>query len=527
MLEEPQPRNHGRTKSSWGWPAAAVALYAIFWWPVRMFVADDTFIHLTYAKHLRDGEGLVFNVGERVFGTTSPLWSLALGVLGWTGADLLLVARVLSTAIGAGVVLLGSLALRRLLDDWTERGWLESRCADFSWAMGTLAWGADVWLSRWSASGMESPLGALLVLTGFLSYQRSRPWGSAPAAPGAWWAVASLIRPEAALLVLLLAARAALDPGSMSARLKRVVAAILPATLMGGAWLGYAAAFYGTVIPVTFASKASEQTPFMHNLAIQAQELAADRGIELLALALAIPLLARRMAPAWREHMVPLGWLIGLPLFYGVSHVLGTTRYLMLHTPFLAAYGWGAIALLASGGARRTSAAVAGVAIAAAGIASIGVNAFVLARHVAPQARHFDRIIHETLIPTARWFHDYTPPGTMIAIQHVGVFGYYSERRILDLSGLVTPELTALLTAHQYDRVLTDFLFAERARPDYLVDVDNESHRLMKKSPFAACLDLLDEKPYDYRSIRLPEPGYLTVYRVEWSCVDARRGATP
>ncbi|HET9326708.1 MAG TPA: hypothetical protein VFQ05_08050 [Candidatus Eisenbacteria bacterium] len=522
MADEPQrPPRSAVVLPSFLWPAAAVLLYVIFWWPVRMFVADDTFIHLTYAKHVRDGHGLVFNLGERVFGTTSPLWSLALGWLGWTRIDLLLLARILSAVLGALVVLLGARALCLLLDDWAERGWLEPRFGYRAWAIGTLAWGADVWLARWSASGMESSLGALLVLAGFVSYQRSRPWGSAPGRPGAWWAVASLIRPEAALLVLLLALRAGIEPGSPLVRARRVGAALLPAALLGGAWLAYAAAFYGTVIPVTLASKASEGTPFIHNLVIQAQELAADRGIELIAILLGLPLLLRRLAPSWREHLVPLGWLIGLPLFYGVTHVLGITRYLMLITPLVAAYGWGAMALLASSMARRPAPALASLALVLAGLASVGVNAFVLARHVMPQARHFDRIIQETLIPTARWFRDFTPPQTMVAIAHVGVFGYYSERRILDLSGLVTTELTPVLATYQYDRVITDLLFPERVRPDYLIDVDNESRRLKTRSPYTDCLDLIDEKPYDYRSIRTPERGYLTVYRVDWGCVDA------
>jgi len=96
-----------------------------------------------------------------------------------------------------------------------------------------------------------------------------------------------------------------------------------------------------------------------------------------------------------------------------------------------------------------------------------------------------------------------------------------AERRIVDLSGLVTPELTPLLTRYHYDKVITDFLFARRARPEYVIDVVNESRRLLTQSPYAACLNLLDERPYDDRSIRLRERGYLTVYRVDWACFDA------
>ena len=54
--------------------AVGLALAALLMWPVREYVTDDTYIHLQYATHLAHGQGLVFNVGERVYGCTSPLW---------------------------------------------------------------------------------------------------------------------------------------------------------------------------------------------------------------------------------------------------------------------------------------------------------------------------------------------------------------------------------------------------------------------------------------------------------------------
>ena len=498
-----------------------VAVFALAWWQVRMFVADDTFIHLTYAKHLRDGEGLVFNLGERVYGTTSPLWSLALGALGWARLDLLLIARILSIVFGALTVMMVSRLLCDLLARMEEHRMVEPRIADLVWLMGTLAWAADAWMARWSASGMESSLGAFLVMAGFSAQIRAE--GRHSRATAWLWAAAALIRPEATLLVGLLGLRAIFEAGSRVQRARRLGMVALPAIAIGGAWLAYAASFYGTVIPITFASKASEQTPLLHNLGVQASEIAATRGVEALALLAGVPFLLRR----WRmagPHLVALVWLIALPLFYAATHVLGITRYLLLMTPVLACYGWVSIAYLASVIAGRGAFRWGRGAVLAAGLLALAVNAYVMARWVAPQARAFDRIVHETLIPTAQWFHDFTPKETQIAIQHVGVFGYYAERNILDLSGLVTSNLTDLLAAYQYDRVITEFRFADRARPDYLIDVVNEPRRMLRQSPFAPCLDLLEEKPYDFRGLRTPEPGYLTVYRVDWSCVDAKRG---
>jgi len=86
--------------------ALALAIAACAMIPVRGYLTDDTFIHLQYARHLASGAGPVFNVGERVYGCTSPLWMalIALGIR--LGADGLAVAKALG-----GAATLASVAL--------------------------------------------------------------------------------------------------------------------------------------------------------------------------------------------------------------------------------------------------------------------------------------------------------------------------------------------------------------------------------------------------------------------------------
>jgi hypothetical protein len=170
---------------------------------------------------------------------------------------------------------------------------------------------------------------------------------------------------------------------------------------------------------------------------------------------------------------------------------------------------------------RRGAATLSLAAVLGAGLAALAGNGFVFARYVVPQARAFEQILDQSLIPMARWFSAYTPPGTQVAIEHVGAFGYYSERKVVDLAGLVTPEITPLLARYQYERMVCEFRFATRVRPDYLVDVDTESRRMLAQSPYASCLDLLEERPFDYKSIRSPGRAFITTYRIDWACFDA------
>jgi hypothetical protein len=45
------------------------------------FPLDDSWIHLVFARHLAAGEGLSFNPGQLVAGSTAPLWTALLSLL--------------------------------------------------------------------------------------------------------------------------------------------------------------------------------------------------------------------------------------------------------------------------------------------------------------------------------------------------------------------------------------------------------------------------------------------------------------
>ena len=52
----------------------------LFAWGGVDFCLDDAWIHLSYAKSLRLGDGLSYNPGDWETGFSSPLWALLLAV---------------------------------------------------------------------------------------------------------------------------------------------------------------------------------------------------------------------------------------------------------------------------------------------------------------------------------------------------------------------------------------------------------------------------------------------------------------
>jgi hypothetical protein len=60
------------------------------------YTADDSFITFRYAENIASGKGFVYNEGERVLGTTTPLYTVLLALLVKLGLPIVLVARMIN-----------------------------------------------------------------------------------------------------------------------------------------------------------------------------------------------------------------------------------------------------------------------------------------------------------------------------------------------------------------------------------------------------------------------------------------------
>lgn len=194
---------------------------------------DDAFISFRYAQNLATGQGLVFNPGERLMGSTSPghvllaalgyslvgrewLPSLmsALGCLGWI-AQAVAVFAILQTALGRG------------------GAWFVALC---------IAAGV-AWSHRFVA--LETNLAAAFV-TGAIAFALRSRWMAAACLS----ALAGLMRPDAYLVALPLGLLCLIE-------MKRASWKAALAGAMGSApWFIFAASYFGTVIPQSAVSKA-------------------------------------------------------------------------------------------------------------------------------------------------------------------------------------------------------------------------------------------------------------------------------
>jgi arabinofuranosyltransferase len=505
--------------------AAALLLAGALMWPLRHYLTDDTFIHLQYAHHLAAGHGLVFNPGERVYGCTSPLWAALIAGGMALGLDGLRVARLLGWVATLGSVALFMQLMRRNLRTPVLR------------AAATVAWAGHAWMLRWSLSGMETPLAVGLTLAGFVAFTEGKQWGARPLRIGALWALAALTRPEAALLLLLWGVFLLVDTDSR-AGLRRLVFGAVPPLVIYGGWLLFARLYFGAYLPQTLAAKAAGGTGLAVQLAILWREVkivAATDGL------IAALLVAALLGGGWRlwtrrpltqraQRLLPWVWVLAVPALYVGRGVPVVSRYLLPLLPVLSWLAWRAGECWGLGPVETGPGEVTPRATRRTAVLGVAFAAFVLVQNlvvygalVVPQVNSFTAGLSESLIPWGRWLRQHTPPNTVVATPDIGALGYFSQRRIMDLAGLVTPEMVPYLGREEYEEAVANFRFAAFSRPDYLVDRGARPDDLRHRSRYASALTLLGVTSVPNLGIGHPGRVFYSLYRIDWLEADSIR----
>jgi hypothetical protein len=140
---------------------------------------------------------------------------------------------------------------------------------------------------------------------------------------------------------------------------------------------------------------------------------------------------------------------------------------------------------------------------------------------VLPQVRSFSAGLQESLIPMGRWLERHTPPGSLVATPDIGALGYFGHRPILDVGGLVTPQMVPFLLHEAPEDAVAHFDFASFARPDYIVDRGPVPDALRQRSRFAPALTPLRLASVPNLGIARPTPAFYTLYRVNWAVADS------
>jgi len=387
------------------------------------FPLDDSWIHLHFARNLAEGAGFSYNAGVPVAGSTAPLWTLSIaGLFAMAGPSPLLV-KALGVALATGAALATAAAARA----WGAAAPLAAAGGvALAWT-GAMAWGA--------LSGMEVPLAALLVALAVLAHARGPAWLVALLA-----ALAALARPEAVVLMPLLAL--ARPPRGRRLALFVVVAGAVLAPAVA-----FSLATVGAPIPATAAAKVEGGLlGWMAGVREPLTRLLLERPWQFLRewagwLSATHWLLAVLGLPAlvavWTRH----GPALGLPAAALVVHPLGMALLAPYRGPafqegrysaHLLPLAFVALAVAVPPAPRWARAAVVTVWLALAA-ATLPAAATRYAWGV--------QNINAMQVRLGRWVDEHLPRHARLAVNDIGAIAFFSRREIIDLMGLVTPEV--------------------------------------------------------------------------------------
>ncbi|MFO7743613.1 MAG: hypothetical protein R6X31_15020 [Anaerolineae bacterium] len=420
---------------------------------------DDAWIHFQFARNLARGDGFAFNAGQPTAGSTAPLWSVLLAGVYALGGRFPLAGQVLSAAsflfaLGATYALTRQLTGRR----WTA--WLAGAVVAVN--------GRMIWAGL---SALETCLFAALTLVAVSSHLRDRRAGRFRLRTAAVFGMAALVRPEGYLLFALAVADAvlaALASPSPASRLATCASRLLPGVALFGAlvlpYLVFSLRSAGHLLPNTFSAKATFNfRPSLDFLSLASRYLVLDNLLLLPFFVLGVGVLlggARLLSV----------WTVGLPLVYAFLHAIlyQHGRYLIPLIPCNATAG--VIGLLEARklarrrgwrwpGSERALAALVALLV----VSGTGWRLPTMARQFAWNVEN----INEMHVTIGHWVAENTPPDALLALNDIGAIAYVSGREVIDLAGLVTPEVTPMLRGPDTTERLIDYMTAREV--DYVI----------------------------------------------------------
>ena len=156
------------------------------------FTQDDAFISYRYVKNFVNGQGLVFNPGERVEGYTNFLWIILLSIFVKFGLDIIVVSKILGIASGCM-----ALFIIYKISVLVLQAKNESEVPSEAWffpLFPSLLLASNSAFAYWSISGLETTFFVMAVLLSVYFYftnERLMILSSA---------LSTLIRPEGVLI---------------------------------------------------------------------------------------------------------------------------------------------------------------------------------------------------------------------------------------------------------------------------------------------------------------------------------------
>ncbi len=424
---------------------AAFVVGSIFRYPL---VTDDPYITYRYARNLVNGVGFVYNAGERVLSTTTPLYALLLAGFGFLRVDIPTMGYWLSVASLGGAAFL-----------------LYGMAASVKKVWGGIVAGALLLVSPALVMtfGLETNLYLMLGLGALTAYLRNRV-----TLAFALCALLTLTRNDGIVLTGILA----LDyvwqqralPGDMRNAIRdtHFLRPFLVYLLILFPWLLFSTFYFGAPFPFTLAAKiAQAQSGLWDTFAIGFFKWARDNALWLAPLCVFAVIGIVWAARAKSRVLLLLAWALLHLVAYSILGVAFYPWYVAPLIPALCFFAGIGVAQIGEIQYLRRNQFLKYGAVILCGAFLFGLE--LRAANDAGMTKPSPKV--EAYERAANWLAQNTNADASVDALEVGVIGYFDERRTVDFVGLVDPQRVPYLRVREFaDGV-------RRAHADYVIAI--------------------------------------------------------
>jgi len=431
------------------------------------FPLDDTWIHFTYARNLAEHGEWAFRLGEKSAASTAPLWTFLLAI----GFFLKLAPYFWTYFLGWVV-----LTLLGIHAEETARKLIALYNPRIPW-VGLFF--VIAWHLTWSAvSGMETLLhGYLIFVVLSMLINGSRRY----LALGLLAGLSIWVRPDGLTLLGPILFTAVLTEKSTHLRNDALSKTLIGFGALFVPYLLFNLALSGNPMPNTFYAKQAEyqaywlSIPFLERVNYYLLPIIASPFVVL------VPGALMWISKMFRSRnwgaLAGVIWVFGyIAIYFARIPAYQHGRYIIPAFPIM--YLWGVLGMI-----EFVLSAKANKRIVFLWQVLLGVLCLVFSFVAARQNAYDVYWIESEMVGTARWVQKNISPDALLAVHDIGALGYYVPNRMIDMAGLITPDVIPFI---RDSTRLTQYLDANSV--DYLIVFPGQYPKLtsQKESLFSS-----------------------------------------
>ena len=411
-------------------PLALFIVLALVCWECTI---DDAFISFRVARNFAEGEGLIYNPGERVEAHSNPLWIAILSVCSFSGLNIVTASKFIGVICGAITILVVLLFCKKTI-----------RMSNSATLVTLCYMATNISFVYYSISGMETVLymAYLAIMIYLLAEKRAIMAGIVCSA-------LVLTRPEGILFIIPLALGCHLN----QCRLKKIMAVIMIPILAYLLLMSFRLVYYNAIFPNSYNAKIGEVSLTIGSLVSRSRDFylytwrssTVHRPVLFLAFFGAVLSINRKTVTAIAS--------IGVTAFFvwfSRGDWMAFWRFYTPVLPFLVIF-WGfAFEFLRP----LLSHSLRGKVALAVLLLPLLFNLYDTIKVVkAPENRYeLNPAMHSKRhVEVGRYLADIGSPSDVLVVNEIGAIGYYSRMVVIDMLGLTDREIPSLLGSGDLD----------------------------------------------------------------------------